>query len=72
MMLAQPNHYKGNPLDILRLWAHECHRVWLDRLIFEEDRAVYFTLMKTAIKEFTEFKEEDILEEPILYTSYIA
>lgn len=28
IMLAQPNHYRGDPLGIVRLWAHECHRVW--------------------------------------------
>jgi len=35
LMLAQPNHYKGNPLAIVRLWVHECHRVWKDRFITE-------------------------------------
>lgn len=28
--------------------------------------------IKTAIKEFTDYKEEDILEEPLLYTSYVS
>lgn len=35
LMLAQPNHYKQNPLGIVRMWVHECHRVWRDRLITE-------------------------------------
>jgi dynein heavy chain len=28
MLLAQPSMYKGNPNGIIRMWAHECHRVW--------------------------------------------
>ena len=28
MMLAQPTSYKANPLGLVRMWAHECHRVW--------------------------------------------
>jgi len=72
LMLAQPNHYRGNPLGIVRLWAHECHRVWRDRLIFEEDCEAYMNYMKTAIKEFGDLKEEAIFEEPLLYTSYVS
>jgi hypothetical protein len=72
-MLSQPNLYRGNPLGIVRLWAHECHRVWFDRLILEEDRETYLNLMKSAIKsEFMDFKEEQVLEEPLIYTSYVA
>lgn len=54
------------------MWAHECHRVWLDRLIFDADREAYMTFMKTALKEFTDIKEESVFEEPLLYTSYVA
>jgi len=54
------------------MWAHECHRVWLDRLIFEEDQAAYMNFMKNGIKEFSEFKEEEIFAEPLLFTSYVS
>jgi dynein heavy chain, axonemal len=54
------------------MWAHECHRVWLDRLIFEEDRETYMNFMRNAIKEFNDVKEEHIFEEPLLYTSYVS
>lgn len=67
-----PQHYKGNPLGIIRMWAHECHRVWHDRLIFDADRDTYMNFMRNAIKEFGDFKEEQIFEEPLLYTSYVA
>mmetsp|Transcript_20734 Transcript_20734/g.31856 ORF Transcript_20734/g.31856 Transcript_20734/m.31856 type:complete len:261 (+) Transcript_20734:7704-8486(+) len=72
MMLSQPNHYRGNPLGIVRMWAHECHRVWLDRMIFPEDQEAYMNYMRNAIKEFNDLKEEAIFEEPLLYTSYVT
>lgn len=56
----------------MRLWAHECHRVWRDRLIVDVDVDSYMNYMTTAIKEFPDFKPEQIFEEPLLYTSYVA
>lgn len=55
------------------MWAHECHRVWLDRLIFDDDRAMYMNFMNNALKEFGELGKADIVfEEPLLYTSFVA
>jgi len=50
LMLAQPAIYKGEPMKMIRLWAHECHRVWLDRLLFPEDIEGYMNMMRVAIK----------------------
>jgi dynein heavy chain len=72
IMLAQPAAYKANTLGLIRLWAHECHRVWKDRLIFDEDVEAYMNYMKTSCKEFTDVKEDDVFEEPLLYTSFVA
>lgn len=72
LLLAKPHAYKGNPLGLIRMWAHECHRVWHDRLIFDADREAYMNFMKIGIKEFTDFKEEAIFEEPLIYTSFDA
>ena len=44
---------------MVRMWAHECHRVWKDRLIFPEDREQYYNFMRQGMKEFpADFKEE--------------
>jgi len=72
IMLAQPIHYKNQPLELIRLWAHECHRVWRDRLLFDADVEKYMEYMKNAIKSFTEIKEDDIFAEPLMYTSYVS
>ena len=53
------------------MWAHECMRIFHDRLIFEEDRDLFMSFLKNGMKEF-EFKEELILETPLLYTSFVS
>ena len=58
-------------MGILRMWTHECMRVFYDRLIFEADRELFMSFMKTAFREF-DAKEELLLEEPLLYTSFVA
>jgi len=72
IMLSQPGHYRGQPLSILRLWAHECHRVWRDRLITEEDEVAYMVYMTNGCKEFGDFKPDDIFAEPLIYTAFVA
>ena len=57
---------------MIRLWAHECHRVWRDRLIFDADVDLYMVYMRNAIKQFPDFSEEAIFSEPLMYTSYVA
>jgi dynein heavy chain len=54
------------------MWAHECHRVWHDRLINDLDRTAYMNFMKAGLREFTDVKEEAVFEEPLIYTSYVA
>lgn len=71
-MLAQPSLYRGNPLGIVRMWVHECNRIFYDRLINDEDRDTYMNFLKVGLKEFSEFKEELVLEQPNIYTSFIT
>ena len=72
IMLAQPTAYKGNAIGLVRMWAHECHRVWLDRLLFPEDISAYMNFMRNGLKELVEFKEEVVFEEPLIYTSFVS
>jgi len=72
LILAQPSSYKQNPLGLVRMWAHECHRVWLDRLLLPEDISAYMNYMRNGLKELVEFKEELVFAEPLIYTSFIT
>jgi dynein heavy chain len=71
LTLAQPALYKGNPLAVVRMWAHECHRVWRDRLITDQDVESYMGFMANGCKEFPDMKTDEIFAEPLLYTSYV-
>ena len=71
-MQAESAVYKGNTLGLTRMWAHECHRVYLDRLIMPEDIAKYMEFMTNACKEFGDFKPEAIFAEPLIYTNFVS
>jgi hypothetical protein len=47
-------------------------RIFYDRLIFDEDREAFMNFLKNGMKEFSDFKEEVLLEQPLIYTSFVA
>lgn len=58
--------------DMIKLWAHECLRVFSDRLISEDDHEKFKILLKEQIKE--KFKKDwsSIVEvEPLLFGSFV-
>lgn len=72
VMQTNAAHYRGNDLGLARLWVHECMRIFYDRLIFDEDREMFMNFLKNGLKEFSDFKEEILLETPLIYTSFVA
>jgi len=54
------------------MWVHECHRVYRDRLLFPEDLEGYVKFLQSGIKEFTDQKEDEVLAEPIIFTSFVT
>jgi len=74
VLATQPKDYKGKEVEIVRLWAHECHRVWRDRLISAEDIEQYSKTMAGAMKGALlngDIDEKVIFAEPLIYTSFI-
>lgn len=64
--------YTRNPLGLARMWAHECYRVYLDRLITPEDVTKFNEFMLAGMKEFSDFKPDMIMAEPNIYTKFIS
>src|SRR3569833_1938671 len=57
---------------MIKLWAHECLRVFQDRLISEEDRTKFDDLLKEVIKEKFKKTWNSIVEvEPLLFGSFV-
>jgi dynein heavy chain len=54
------------------MWVHECHRVYLDRLIVPEDVTKYMEFLANGMKEFSEHKPDAILAEPLIFTNFIS
>lgn len=54
------------------MWAHECQRVYLDRLILPEDVTKFQEFMANGMKEFSDFKPDQILAEPLIFTNFIS
>jgi dynein heavy chain, axonemal len=63
--------YKA-PLKVIRLWKHECERVFRDRLVSQSDLDRYDEFLIATLK--SSFKEEpmdQIQAAPNLFTSFI-
>ena len=55
MTMGDPDFIKTAP-DYIRLWAHECFRVFSDRLIDEPDREWFKAALADIVKQ--EFKQD--------------
>lgn len=57
---------------MVKLWAHECLRVFQDRLINNFDRIKFDDLLKDIIKEKFKRDWKSIVEvEPLLFASFV-
>ena len=73
LTLARPDHC-ATPLPLLRLWVHECERVFGDRLVTESETAV-FRGMLTSVADHTfsssaEDMVEPLMQRPLVCTSF--
>ena len=75
-MRSSPSAYRNSPIKVLRLWVHECKRVFEDRFINIDDIKVFRDYIKdTMLKTFGEQDEKDKdfpLEEPSIFTSFVS
>lgn len=57
--------------DMIKLWAHECMRVFQDRLISVEDRDAFEEMLKVQMKDKMKKEWENIVEvSPLLFSSF--
>ena len=62
-----------NETDIVRLWIHECQRVFQDRLVDNTDKSWFKTLvMNTMNSKLDVSWGEVVITEPLLYGDYMT
>ncbi|NWX92741.1 DYH1 protein, partial [Nothoprocta pentlandii] len=71
MLMAEPSKIE-NKLQLLRLWYHESCRVFCDRLVSDEDRTWFDSLMKHMMEELGTTFEEVIPSQPVLFGDFMV
>ena len=57
----------------MRLWYHECLRIFCDRLINDEDRKWFEDLLKAKMAANFQMKYKDVVtQEPIIYGDFMT
>ena len=59
--------------DIVRLWIHECMRVFQDRLVDKEDRGWFRNLLMSTMSQKLDCNWTEVVTvEPIIYGDYLV
>ncbi|XP_023310922.1 dynein beta chain, ciliary-like, partial [Anoplophora glabripennis] len=70
-LLFSSNDCLNQPSDLIRLWLHECQRVYGDKLIEEKDIDAFTKLQSDVFKKnFEETDELIIFEKPNIYCHF--
>eukprot|EP00002_Diphylleia_rotans_P013390 TRINITY_DN2619_c0_g1_i7.p1 TRINITY_DN2619_c0_g1~~TRINITY_DN2619_c0_g1_i7.p1 ORF type:complete len:4501 (-),score=1146.89 TRINITY_DN2619_c0_g1_i7:169-13671(-) len=67
LQLSRPEVY-NTPESIIKLWFHECSRVYCDRLLSDSDVVLMTGIVVDAYKKyFFEYTQADLQNEPLIY-----
>lgn len=69
LCLSTPDKF-ATPAHFLRLWRNECLRIFHDRLISEEDKAVVQTKIRELVNDKYGMHADSVLQDPILFGDY--
>jgi len=73
ILLTNSNLYKDGATKFVRVWAHECFRVFSDRLINANDQGeLKGILEKVSGKHFNNVPKDDLFAEPLIWTSFVS
>jgi dynein heavy chain len=70
-LLFASNECVTTPTEIVRLWCHETHRVYQDKLADGKDIENFEKIQKDIIKKsFDDVPENEILGKPLIYCHF--
>ena len=62
-----------NVTELIRLWIHECNRVYRDKLVERRDMDLYDKIQYDAVKQcFEDYDDNLIFRQPLLYSHFTA
>lgn len=70
-MLFANGDAMNNQSNIIRLWMHECQRVYQDKLIDRKDIDTFFKIQNEIVKKgFEELDEGVVMEQPLIFCHF--
>ena len=70
-LLFATNECVSSPIEIVRLWCHETHRVYLDKLCDLKDIENFEKIQKDILKKnFDDAPESEVLSKPLIYCHF--
>ncbi|CAB1116950.1 unnamed protein product [Ectocarpus sp. CCAP 1310/34] len=67
--MADQDSYSA-PLEIARLWVHECERVFRDRIISASEMEVLDGMMGEAAKKHLSEFQAEMFKQPVIFTTF--
>lgn len=71
LTLSVPAKYQS-AISFVRLWLHECERVFSDRLVSDKDITRFNDLLQELTKKHFDLDPEEMFAKPNLYTSFVS
>lgn len=60
------------PIRFIRLWLHECYRVFSDRLISQNEIGRFTEMIVEQSKKHFEDDQDDLHAEPLIFTNFVT
>lgn len=71
MCRARSEYYR-HPMHLLRLWLHECYRVFADRLVQASELGRFEKIVVDVSKKYFEDGQEELHAKPLAFGAFVS